>query len=66
MTVTLQNPEAIAEIEQLMARFDLSAEGVLEAVILEAGAWMPMEILSYSAKNPVGCNADGSRIASEP
>ena len=43
MTVTLENPEAIAEIEQLMARFDLSAQAVLEAVMIEVGMWMPME-----------------------
>ena len=46
ISVTLENPEVIAEIEWLMARFDLSAEAVLESVIVEAGAWMPMEILA--------------------
>ena len=40
MTVVLENPEAIAEIEELMARFGLSAEVVVERVILEAGVWM--------------------------
>ena len=40
MTVTLDNPDAIAEIEELMARFGLSAEVVVERVILEAGVWI--------------------------
>ncbi|HEX9199260.1 MAG TPA: hypothetical protein VF865_06855 [Acidobacteriaceae bacterium] len=47
MTVTLENQDAIAEIEELMARFDLPADAVVDRVILEAGTWMPMELLAY-------------------
>jgi hypothetical protein len=47
MIVTIENPEAVAEIEELMERFHLSAQAVVEGVILEAGVWMPMEILGY-------------------
>jgi hypothetical protein len=48
MTVVIENPEAIAEIEELMGRFGLSAEAVVERVIVNAGSWMPMETLAYS------------------
>ena len=47
MTVELDSPEVIAEIEALMARLGLSASEVVGRVILEAGAWMPMEALGY-------------------
>jgi hypothetical protein len=47
MTVVIENPEAIAEIEELMARFGLSAEVVVERLIIKAGTWMPMETLAY-------------------
>jgi len=47
MTVELDNPEAVAEIEALMARFGLSAKDVVERVIVEAAVWMPTETLSY-------------------
>ena len=52
MTLTINDPEAIAEIEELMARFGLSADVVVERVILEAGAWMPMEMLTYPRRSP--------------
>ena len=47
MTVVLEDPEAIAEVEELMARFGLSAKDVVEKVIIDAGIWMPMETLAY-------------------
>ena len=47
MTVELDSPEAVAEIEALMARFGLSAKDVVERVILDAGVWVPMETLAY-------------------
>ena len=47
MTVTIENPEAIAEIEELMARFGLPAGVVVERLVLEAGSWMPMELLAH-------------------
>jgi hypothetical protein len=48
MTVILEDPEVIAEIEELMVGFRLPADAVVERVILEAGAWMPMETLANS------------------
>jgi hypothetical protein len=45
--VNIETPEAIAEIEELMSRFALSAEQVVERVILEAGIWMPMELVGH-------------------
>jgi aromatic ring-opening dioxygenase catalytic subunit (LigB family) len=47
MTIVLDSPAVITEIEELMARFNLSANDVVERVILEAGTWMPMELLAY-------------------
>jgi hypothetical protein len=47
MTISVENSEAVAEIEGLMARFELTADEVVERVILEAGTWMPMELLAY-------------------
>ena len=47
MTVTLKDPRVVSEIEQLMQRFQLPAETVLERLILEAGAWIPMELLAH-------------------
>ncbi len=47
MMVVLDNPEAIEEINELMARFGLSAKDVVEKVIIDAGMWMPMETLAY-------------------
>jgi len=49
MTVELDSPEVIAEIEALMARLGLSASEVVGRVILEAGAWMPMEALGAAS-----------------
>ncbi|GGG72722.1 hypothetical protein [Edaphobacter dinghuensis] len=46
MIVDIQDAGAVAEVEELMARFGLSAEAVIERVILEAGCWMPMETLA--------------------
>jgi len=48
MTIELDSPEAVAEIEALMARFGLSAKDVVERVIVGAGVWMPMEALGDS------------------
>jgi len=47
MTIILEKPEVIAEVDALMVRFGLSAEAAVERVILEAGTWMPMEALAY-------------------
>jgi hypothetical protein len=47
MTITLDDPEAIEEIEALMSRLGLSAKDVVERVIIDAGVWMPMETLAY-------------------
>ena len=47
MTIVLDDPEAIEEIETLMKRFGLSSKDVVERVIIDAGMWMPMETLGY-------------------
>ena len=47
MTLAIENPKAIAEIEELMSRFGLSADIVVERLVLEAGSWMPMELLAH-------------------
>jgi hypothetical protein len=47
MTVTIENLEAIAEIEELMARFGLPAGVLVERLVLEAGSWMPMDLLAH-------------------
>ncbi len=47
MTPTIENPEAIAEIEELMARFGLPTDEVVERLVLEAGSWVPMELIAY-------------------
>jgi hypothetical protein len=48
MTVEITNDEAVAEIEILMERFGLSAETVVERLIIDAGCWMPMETMADS------------------
>jgi hypothetical protein len=48
MKVEINNAEAVAEVEALMARFGLSAETVIERIIIDAGCWMPMETLANS------------------
>jgi hypothetical protein len=48
MIVEIQNPEAVTEVKELMARFVLSAETVVERLIIDAGCWMPMETLANS------------------
>jgi hypothetical protein len=45
MTVELQNSEVIAEVEALMERFSLTADQVVERVMLEMGTWVPTEVL---------------------
>jgi hypothetical protein len=46
MKIDINNAEAVAEIEQLMGRFGLSAETVVERVIIGAGCLMPTGILA--------------------
>jgi hypothetical protein len=46
VTLTVENPKAIAEIKELMSRFGLPADVVVERLVLEAGCWMPMELLA--------------------
>jgi hypothetical protein len=46
MTVVIDHPGVVAEIQALMVRFGLTAETVVERVIQEAVAWMPMETLA--------------------
>jgi hypothetical protein len=53
MTVEITNPEAIAEVEEFMARFKLSAKDVVETVLIETGGWMPMETLGYMAEKKI-------------
>jgi hypothetical protein len=48
MKIEINNAEAVAEIKELMARFGISAETVVERIIIEAGCWMPMETLANS------------------
>ena len=50
MILTIEDPEAIAEIEELMSRFNLPANVVAERLIVEAGRWMPMELLAFPTK----------------
>jgi len=50
MTVEIDNPEAIAEIEEYMSRFNLSAKEVVERILIDVGIWMPMETLAYPKK----------------
>lgn len=47
MTLTIENPEAIAELEHLVTRFGLPADVLVERLIQEAGSWMPTELLAY-------------------
>jgi hypothetical protein len=47
VTITISNPEAIAEIKYLMDRFQFPAELVVERVLMGAGVFMPMEMLGY-------------------
>jgi hypothetical protein len=49
MTIEITNPEAIAEIEELMARFDIPASVVVERVMVQMGCWVPTETLGYPA-----------------
>jgi hypothetical protein len=51
MTVELQNPEAIAGIKALMERFGLTADQVVERVMLEMGTWVPLEVLGDPRHN---------------
>jgi hypothetical protein len=51
VTLTIENPKAVTEIEKLMSRFGLSAGVVVERLVLEAGCWMPMELLAHPASS---------------
>ena len=46
MTLAIGNPKAIEEVAELMSRFGLPADVVVERLILEAGIRMPMELLA--------------------
>jgi hypothetical protein len=65
MTIVLENPEVIEQIEALMTRFQLPADVVVERVILEAGVWMPMETLAYPPSGPAKANDGDSELRSE-
>jgi hypothetical protein len=47
MTIDVTNPEAIAEIEGLMERFNISASLVVERVMVQMGGFVPTEILGW-------------------
>jgi hypothetical protein len=50
MNIEIKNPEAIAEIEELMERFDIPASVVVERVMVQMGSWVPIEILAWEVK----------------
>jgi hypothetical protein len=58
MTLEITNPEAIAEIEHFVERFNIPASVVVERVMIEMGSWVPTEVLAYPPKSETRAQDD--------
>ncbi|HEV2644994.1 MAG TPA: hypothetical protein VGU46_01375 [Acidobacteriaceae bacterium] len=58
MTIEITNPEAIAEIEELMERFNIPASLAVERVMVQMGGWVPTEILAWEVKGETPVKTD--------
>jgi hypothetical protein len=58
MTIEITNPEASAEIEELMERFNIPASVAVKRVMDQMGSWVPTEILAWEVKSEGSSKTD--------